>query len=67
MAPADALIPQLIPPPSNAGPAEQAQHIIKSLLPNTISPLVPKSINNVFSSLAHIPAANTPAVISPPT
>ena len=35
--------PQLIPTPSNAGPAAVDVTIIPSLFPTTISPLVPKS------------------------
>ena len=44
IAPSTARIPNLIPPPSNAGPAEQAAHTSQSLLPITISAFVPISI-----------------------
>src|SRR5665647_1177772 len=68
IAPWDALIPFSIPPPSNAGPAEHAQPIRKSLLPRISSPFVPISINRQTSSelvarLVH----NKPEVMSPPT
>ncbi len=42
-APGAALIPHFNPPPSKAGPAEQAQAVIQSELPSTISPFVPRS------------------------
>ncbi len=66
-APSVARIPQEMSPPSKAGPAEQAQDMRKSRLPKTISPLVPRSINRLISSLSQIPEARVPAVISPPT
>ena len=67
IAPSVARIPQLISPPSNAGPAEQAQLIIKSEFPKTSSPLVPRSINSENSGLFQIILTSVPAVISPPT
>ena len=67
MAPSVARIPQLISPPSKAGPAEHAQLIIKSEFPNTSSPLVPKSINKENSGLFQSILTKAPAVISPPT
>ena len=60
-------IPNLIPPPSKAGPAEQAAHASQSLLPITISALVPMSMKRVISSVRYIPDPITPATISPPT
>ena len=50
-----------------AGPAEAAQAISQSLLPRTISPLVPISINRLNFSVLSMPQARTPAVMSPPT
>ena len=67
MAPSVARMPQEMSPPSKAGPAEQAQLIRNSLLPNTSSPLVPRSMNRAISSLFHSIDANAPAVMSPPT
>ena len=67
MAPSVARIPQLMSPPSKAGPAEHAQLIMKSELPNTSSPLVPRSINRENSGLFQIILTSVPAVISPPT
>ena len=67
MAPSVARMPWATPPPSKAGPAEQAQEISQSLLPRTISPLVPMSMNRVSLSVANIPEESTPAVMSPPT
>ena len=67
IAPSVARIPQLISPPSKAGPAEHAQLIIKSELPNTSSPLVPRSINKENSGLFQIMLTKVPAVMSPPT
>ncbi len=49
------------------GPAEQAQDIRNSLLPNTSSPLVPRSMNSASSSRFQIIEASAPAVMSPPT
>ena len=66
-APSVARIPQEMSPPSKAGPAEQAQDIMKSRLPNTISPLVPRSMNRENSSLSQMRLVSVPAVISPPT
>ena len=66
-APSVARMPQEISPPSNAGPAEHAHDIMKSRLPKTSSPLVPRSMNSENSSLFQIRLANVPAVISPPT
>src|ERR1022692_2103117 len=51
IAPVEARMPHSIPPPSKAGPAEQAQAIRKLLLPSTISPLVPMSMNRLMSSV----------------
>ena len=67
IAPSVARIPQEMSPPSKAGPAEQAQDIKKSRLPNTISPFVPRSIKRDSSSLFQIMPAKVPAVMSPPT
>ena len=47
MAPGEARMPSRTPPPSKAGPAEQAHESSQSLLPSTISPLVPMSMNSV--------------------
>ena len=66
-APSVARMPQEISPPSNAGPAEQAQDIMKSRLPKTNSPFVPRSMKSENSSLSQIRLVNAPAVISPPT
>ena len=49
MAPSAARMPHLMPAPSNAGPAEQAQATIQSALPITISPLVPMSMKRKTS------------------
>ena len=57
----------MLGPPSNAGPAEHAQLIMKSEFPNTISPLVPRSMNRLNSGLFQIMLTRVPAVISPPT
>ena len=67
MAPSVARMPQEMSPPSKAGPAEHAQLIRNSLLPNTSSPLVPRSMNSASSSLFQSMDANAPAVMSPPT
>ncbi len=67
IAPLVARIPKVMPPPSNAGPAEQAAQAIQSLLPMTISALVPMSMNRVSSSVRYRPEPITPATISPPT
>ena len=47
MAPAVARMPNWMPPPSKAGPAEQAAQASHCWLPMTISPLVPISMNRV--------------------
>ena len=52
MAPSAARMPHLMPAPSNAGPAEQAQPTIHSALPMTISPLVPMSMKRKTSLIA---------------
>ncbi len=44
IAPVVARIPNLMPPPSNAGPAEHAAQANQSLFPITISALVPISM-----------------------
>ncbi len=44
MAPRVALMPNLMPAPSKAGPAEQETLASQSLFPRTISPLVPMSM-----------------------
>ena len=67
MAPGEARMPSRTPPPSKAGPAEQAHESSQSLLPRTISPLVPMSMNSVSLSVAYMPDEMTPAVMSPPT
>jgi len=67
MAPSMALIPNFMPLPSKHGPAEQAQVIIHSLFPRTISPLVPTSMKREVSSFVCILEARTPATMSPPT
>ena len=66
-APSVARMPQEMSPPSKAGPAEQAQDIMKSRLPKTSSPLVPRSMNRLSASLSQMPEASVPAVMSPPT
>ena len=66
-APSVASMPQEMSPPSKAGPAEQAQDIMKSRLPKTSSPFVPRSMNSENSSLSQIRLVSAPAVISPPT
>ena len=55
MAPGEARMPLRTPPPSKAGPAEQAHESSQSLLPSTISPLVPMSMNSVSFSVAYMP------------
>ncbi len=67
IAPLLARMPCLMPPPSKAGPAEHAAQASQSLLPITISALVPISIYNVSLSVRYIPDPMTPATISPPT
>ena len=67
MAPSVARMPQLMSPPSKAGPAEQAQDMRNSLFPNTSSPLVPRSMKRLISGLFQIMEAKVPAVMSPPT
>ena len=44
-----------------------AEAAVKSELPNTSSPLVPRSINRENSGLFQIILTSVPAVISPPT
>ena len=66
-APSVARMPQEMSPPSKAGPAEQAQLIRNSLLPNTSSPLVPRSMNRLISGRFQIMDTRAPAVMSPPT
>jgi len=67
IAPGEARMPSPTPPPSKAGPAEQAHESSQSLSPSTISPLVPMSMKRVSLSVANIPDEITPAVMSPPT
>ena len=67
IAPSVARMPQEMSPPSKAGPAEQAHETMKSRLPKTISPFVPRSMNRDSSSRSQSMLANVPAVISPPT
>ena len=67
MAPLAARMPNLMPPPSKAGPALQAAQASQSRLPMTISALVPISMNRVSRSSRYIPDPMTPATISPPT
>ena len=67
MAPGAARMPWSISPPSKAGPAEQAHEMSQSLVPSTISPLVPTSMKRVSRSVANRPEEMTPAVMSPPT
>ena len=55
MAPGEARMPSRTPPPSKAGPAEQAHESSQSLLPSTISPLVPMSMNSVSLSVSYMP------------
>ena len=51
MAPLPARMPNLMPPPSKAGPAEQEAQVSQSLLPTTSSPFVPISMKSVTSDL----------------
>jgi len=72
MAPVAPRMPLPIPPPSEAGPAEQAQPISRSELPTTSSPFVPMStsIHSSASLVAEAKATSVhsrPAVMSPPT
>ncbi len=67
MAPSAARIPCRMPPPSKVGPAEHDALTIHSLLPRTISPLVPMSMKRVSFSVQGRPAAVTPATMSPPS
>ena len=67
MAPVTAGVPEVAPAPSNAGPAEHAQVTSQSELPNTISPLVPTSMNRVTSLCSYMPVRSSPAVMSAPT
>ena len=67
IAPVVARMPNLMPPPSKAGPAEQEVQTSQSQLPRTISPLVPTSMNRVSSSRWKMPEPKTPATMSPPT
>ena len=60
-------MPKLMPPPSKAGPAEQAAQASQSLLPITISALVPMSMKSVSPRSRYIPEPMTPATMSPPT
>ena len=55
MAPLPALMPNRMPPPSKAGPAEQEVHVSQSLFPTTISPFVPMSMKRVTSSRLEYP------------
>ena len=66
IAPFLALIPNLLIPPSSAGPAAPATATKKSLFPITSSPLVPISINAEISSESYISVYNNPLTISPP-
>lgn len=56
MAPSSARMPHWMPPPSKAGPALQAAVISHSLLPSTISPLVPTSMKRVRGASRWKPA-----------
>ena len=67
MAPLEARIPNSMPPPSKAGPAEQAAQANHSRLPTTISALVPISRKRVSFSVRYSPDPITPATMSPPT
>ena len=60
-------MPNVIPPPSKAGPAEQDALSSHSLFPSTISPFVPISMNNDIPFCSVIPDNATPETISPPT
>ena len=69
IAPSAARMPKVRPPPSNAGPAEQAAQASQSRLPITISALVPTSRieRQVFGSVdpgAHDPGHDVPAHIA---
>jgi len=63
--PAAARIPCPIPPPSNAGPAEQAHVSRKSRLPTTNSPFVPFHKKAHGAGIPVNPAQSNPAVMSP--
>ena len=67
MAPSAARIPHRMAAPSKAGPAGAAVASSHSRLPSTISQLVPMSMNSRVRASAFIPAASSPAVMSPPT
>ena len=66
IAPSFALIPNLLIPPSNAGPAAPATATKNSSFPITSSPFVPISINAESSFCLYISVNNTPLTISPP-
>ena len=68
IAPGVAGMPHLIPLPSKAGPAEQAQVTSQSRFPTTSSPLVPASMNiDTASPSFSMGVWRSPAVMSPPT
>ena len=60
-------IKSALPLPSNAGPAAVAVHRNFPFLPSTISPFVPRSMNNCKLSALCNPAAAMPDTMSPPT
>ena len=67
MAPVAARMPMEMRAPSNAGPAAVEAHNIRSRLPTTISPFVPKSISAASRSLSCSLVASSPARMSLPT
>jgi len=64
--PGFAVMPILLTPPSSAGPAAPAQAISQSLLPTTISALVPTSTMRQGHSFLSRSEKRMPAIKSPP-
>ena len=67
MAPGTLPVPQLIFPPSKAGPAAVEVTRIPSRFPRAISPLVPRSSSRDMPGLSSMPQCISPAAISLPT
>ena len=67
IAPVAARIPMEMRAPSNAGPAAVEAQSIRSRLPTTSSPLVPRSISATNFSVSWSLVASTPARMSLPT
>ena len=67
IAPSQALEPQEMPAPSNAGPAAVEQHSRPSAVRSPISPFVPISTSRTLSVLRQMPEASRLQVISAPT